>query len=126
MKTLSIIAIAAIAAFGFTACEDKKVELPAQVKDAAKDAVDKGTEAAKATTDKAAGAAADAAAKAGGTQAADAVKAAAEDAKAKIDAGGDAAKAKVEDAAKPKTPAPAGDEVINAPPDAAPAPAPAK
>ena len=51
MKTLSLIAIAAIAAFGFTACDDKKIELPAQVKDAAKTAVDKGTEAAKAATD---------------------------------------------------------------------------
>ena len=133
MKTLSLLAIAAFAAFGFTGCDDKKVEMPVKLDDAkkaagdaAKAAVDKGTEAAKAATDKGVGDAAAAAAKVGGAAASDAVKAGADAAKAKLDAGADAAKAKIEAAVKPATPKPAEDEVINAPPDAAPAPAPAK
>ncbi len=132
MKTLSLLAIAAFAAFGFTGCDDKKVEMPVKLDDAkkagdaAKAAVDKGTQDAKAATDKGVGDAAAAAAKVGGAAASDAVKAGADAAKAKLDAGADAAKAKIEDAVKPAKPKPAEDEVINAPPDAAPAPAPAK
>ena len=103
------IIIAAIAALGFTACEEKKAEVEKKTKEEAGQAVDKAADAAKSSE----------AVKAAG--AGDKVDAAAGVAKEKIGAAGTAPSAP-----KPTTPEPTTDEVINAPPDAAPAPAPRK
>ena len=103
------IIIAAIAALGFTACEDKKADVETKAKDEAKKAVDKAADKAKEAN----------------TKAADAAKAANE----KVDAAAGAAKEKIDAIpsapSAPKAPKPpTTDEVINSAPDAAPAPAP--
>lgn len=111
MNKITLLALIGAAAVGITACDQKP-----NVETISKEAATKAGEAAKGATDAAAGAATDAAKKAGVPGAEDKIKDAADTTKKKID---DVT------GAKPKPADPTTDEVINAPPDAAPAPKPA-
>jgi hypothetical protein len=111
--------MAAAIAIGFTACEEKKAEVEKKAGEA-KEAVEKKAGEAKEAVEKAATKAKDATVEAA-DKAADAVKEAGAAAAGKVQEAAGAVKEKL----SPSIPKePSTDEVINAPPDAAPAPAP--